>query len=149
MSDKSIWMSLKEVVKLSEVKPNQNIWCINKENYNDFIMTAKDIKDTIGNFEWTGWSFGIIANSYKEEIEDTGIEESCENPEPLHQGMLMEIKTASKVISDLDVNSFEKHLNQFLNNDDLEIVNIHYQPISMGTKVCYTALIVYRYSNPA
>lgn len=54
------WKSLDEIIKLAEENPNQNIWCISMDGRVDFMMTASEIKETIGNFDWTGVNFTIV-----------------------------------------------------------------------------------------
>ena len=54
------WKSLDEIIKLAEENPNQNIWCISMDGRVDFMMTASEIKKTIGNFDWTGVKFTIV-----------------------------------------------------------------------------------------
>lgn len=57
------WKNLDEIIKLAEKNPNENIWCISNDGRVDFMMKAGEIKETIGNFDWTGVNFTIIKES--------------------------------------------------------------------------------------
>lgn len=54
------WKNLDEIIKLAEKNPNENIWCISNDGRVDFMMKAGEIKETIGNFDWTGVKFTIV-----------------------------------------------------------------------------------------
>ena len=54
------WRTLDEVIRLAEENPNQKIWCISNYKKADFVMTAAEIKQTIGNFDWDGINFAIV-----------------------------------------------------------------------------------------
>ena len=54
----SVFISLEEVLKIAEENPNQKIWCISETNDTaDFITTAKEIKDSMGNLSWSNIKF--------------------------------------------------------------------------------------------
>lgn len=54
------WKSLDEIIAISETNPNQTFWCVTEGNKKNFIMTAAEIKSTIGNFDWSGVNFALI-----------------------------------------------------------------------------------------
>ena len=60
------WKSLDDVIAIAETNPNQEFWCVSSDAKKDFIMTAAEIKSTIGNFDWTGVNFALITKNVPE-----------------------------------------------------------------------------------
>lgn len=59
-------IELGEIINLSDKYPNTKIWCLSVTREVDFVTTAKDIRDTVGNFNWNGITFYIVTNGDKE-----------------------------------------------------------------------------------
>ena len=126
MEKKSNWLNLNDIINLSETEPDRQVWCINEDTYKDFMMSAKDIKDTIGNFEWSGWSFMPLTKlSEKSVIDD---EEDY-----------IKFKTIfSHRASDLD-----EKLNQF-SKEHCNILDTQFQITNLANEMFYAVLIKYR-----
>lgn len=65
------WKSLDEIIKLAEENPNQKFWCVGSDFGKDFIMTAAEIKSTIGDFDWNGFNFAIVTEKEHTSKENT------------------------------------------------------------------------------
>lgn len=120
-------LSYEEVIKLAETDPDRKIWCISIDGRVDFMTTAKEIKDTAGNFDWTGVSFGYIKDS-DEKGQDNQEEIKCSELTISRKRYINKIQLfKSSGIMDLSA-----LVNEFIENK--QIVSIQYQTSSSSYK---------------
>lgn len=132
------WLELNDVTRL---EPETKIWCISMDGRVDFLMTAGEIKNTIGNFDWTDVKFGLVLDP-KPKKEETEVESK-------------QVKTATikgkktihkiKILSSGVKEDIEERANAFMENKN--VVDIKYQTESresdMSLMVTYTVMIHY------
>lgn len=145
MGRNKMWKSFNEIIEIAETNPSQQIWCINDEGTIDFITTAKDIKNTVGNFNWEGVNFGIVGKN-DDEAHD---EQSDELQVPEEQVGELQI-SAKKITHKIEVikTSNAVELSTIANNfmENKQIVNIEYQTntvIAPKHAVEYSVMIHY------
>ena len=66
MDENINWIDLYKVLELSETEPDRDVWCLHEVSYKDFTLKAKDIKATIGNFDWSGFKFAPLDKHIEE-----------------------------------------------------------------------------------
>lgn len=132
------WLELRDVVNL---EPETKIWCISMDGRVDFLMTAGEIKDTVGNFDWTDVKFGLVLDPKpkKEEVkvEDKSIKTATiKGKKAIHK---------IKIISSGVKEDIEERANAFMENKN--VVDIKYQTESRESNaslmVTYTVMIHY------
>ncbi|WP_304393440.1 hypothetical protein [uncultured Clostridium sp.] len=132
------WLELRDVVNL---EPETKIWCVSMDGRVDFLMTAGEIKDTVGNFDWTDVKFGLVLDPKpkKEEVkvEDKSIKTATiKGKKTIHK-----IKILSSGVKE----DIEERANAFMENKN--VVDIKYQTESresdMSLMVTYTVMIHY------
>lgn len=130
--------TLDEVIKIAEENPDQQIWCISMDGTVDYLMKAGDIKNTIGNFDWTGVDFGVINNDNNNtdnrenqfeqcERRDEREQEQYETVEPeYHMGKhsypeYNNRKLVTKVyfFTGSDLEELQKEINEFIADKDI------------------------------
>lgn len=159
-------IELGEIINLSDKYPNTKIWCLSVTREVDFVTTAKDIRDTVGNFDWNGITFYIVTNGDKEleeelekqkDIVDKVIEEQeireikekeqiekLKEKEEIKYSKRVKVKTAFN--KELIENVINKEIEE-LEEKEYIVQNIQLQTIQYIGKrentIQYTALIEY------
>lgn len=136
-------LSFGDVIHIAETNPNQNIWCISMDGRVDFIMSADEIKKTVGNFDWEGVDFMLVENK----------EESAENPEPLqtHGNVInngefqiapQRLKHRVRMFAGSELGIIENDVNNFIKNIG-SAIEIEYSIARDGLNITYSVLIHY------
>lgn len=128
MSDSKVWVNLKEVCDIAELKPDQMVWCIGSDE--DFLTEAHSIKETIGSFDWNDIQFALVSSGNEKDEDEKVIAE--ENPdktvEPSADGFQISkrrTRQAVKIFKGADSEILEEKINEFLDTLS-EVVNIKY-----------------------
>ena len=152
-----------EIMELAETDPDQKIWCISMDGGTDFVMTAKEIKQTVGNYDWHGVSFGIINEDHAEDRSENQSEacdpSECDYYEGKHAYKddlyIQKSQVKVKFFTAIELKALEERINSFIK--DLDVINIKFETSIAGSKeevinkktcksnsVVYTAMIIYR-----
>lgn len=143
MSDKTMWKSLDEILKL---KPDRQIWCVSDDGRVDTLTTAGKIAELINSgvdtSTWENVNFGIVGNL--DDIEELQDEPKQDEPQFEIKGSraIHKIKILSSIIKD----DLIKEANKFM--EDKNVVNIEYQTESYNSTdiniiITYTVMIHY------
>lgn len=120
--------TFEEVMHLADFEPDKQIWCINMEGTIDFITTAKDIKSTVGNFNWEGVSFMKIGDSKDDQQEQSESKDNECNADTTGEFTFTKkkIKHRIQMFKSNNLADLMTMANQFLENIE-DIVRIDYQ----------------------
>lgn len=132
-------LTLTEIVDLSEKDPTRSIWCVSDDGKKDFILTAKDIKDSVGTLDWAGVTF-----FYLQEPEEQEPEEDKSTIKIPKRGIKSRVVTECQILEATNPDEMEAEINKVLSYDEIEIVDIKYSVIEDGADLLYSTLIVYK-----
>ena len=128
---KSNWLCLRDVTDIAMKEPEKQSWCVHSETFKDFIMTAKDIKDTIGNFDWAGWEFMPLSKPTNEK--------SLIDKEPSPKFKVLNIFNYKKLEDEL--NNFSKEHPDSIIDVKFNTTYIHQNNLKYS--ILYSVLITY------
>lgn len=129
-------LTLTEIVDLSEKDPTRSIWCISDDGKKDFILTAKDIKDSVGTLDWAGVTF-----FYLHEPEEAEDKSTIKIPK---RGIKSRVVTECQILEATNPDEMEAEINKVLSYDEIEVVDIKYSVAVDGADLLYSTLIVYK-----
>lgn len=135
MSNKT-WLTLDEVLDIAEKEPDQLIWCISDDMSKDFTITASNIKESIGTFDWNGVKFGFISSN--DEEGETTVSSSSE--------ITLAGKTTNtkiEILEDINSTTLVTKANDFMHGKTVVLVQYSVIPATVDNVPVYSVMIQY------
>lgn len=123
------WLTLEDVLKLVDIKPNQNVLCVSNDGSKDFVMTVQGVAETLGCFYWADIKFRLV-------------EEETNNTQKIEINTNKPYKV--RTFESNDLLYLENRINEFIGNiDSINIINVMYQAFNGSTGDTFTAMVFY------